>query len=71
MTGGELLVVGPRELPESGTVQVLIDVGSGPAVQRVLVSAKDLRVSEHDKGHGGSAIYVLCRVPLGLSGPRR
>lgn len=54
-----LLVVGPRELPESGAVEVWADAGSGGSGQEIDVLVRDLKLAEMDDGQGRSAIYEL------------
>ncbi|MDG4764909.1 hypothetical protein O7632_12475 [Solwaraspora sp. WMMD406] len=54
-----VLVVGPRELPASGTVEVWADAGSGGSGQRINVPVTDLQVAEMDNGAGTYAIYLL------------
>lgn len=53
-----ILAVGPRELPERGTVTVWVDCGSTSG-QQLTVSVRDLTVAEMDDGRGDSAIYTL------------
>jgi len=55
----QILVVGPRQLPASGTVEVWADAGSGATGQRINVPVTDLQTSELDSGSGSSAVYVL------------
>lgn len=57
-----ILAVGPRELPESGTVRVWVDAGSCSG-QRITVPVERLSLSERDKGEGGSALYDLATYP--------
>jgi hypothetical protein len=59
MAGGQVLVVGPRELPASGTVEVWADAGSGGVGQRFAVPVTDLRIAEVDSGTGRYAVYAL------------
>ena len=59
MTRFEILAVGPRELPDIGTVQVWVDSGSGGGGQTITVPVGDLRVADLDSGEGRSAIYAL------------
>lgn len=59
MARSEVLAVGPRQLPESGTIQVWVDAGSGGGGQRIRVSVGDLRVAEQDDGQGRLALYSL------------
>lgn len=55
-----ILVVGPRELPETGSVEVWADAGSGATGgQRFMVPVEDLEVSDRDRGEGRSALYAL------------
>lgn len=54
-----ILVVGPRELPEHGTVQIWADSGSGGTGQRVDVAVDRLRLAEIDSGEGTKALYRL------------
>lgn len=57
-----ILVIGPRELPGTGTVEVWADAGSGGGRgQPITVSVKDLVVSDRDPGKGCSALYALQR----------
>lgn len=53
-----ILAVGPRKLPDSGTVQVWVDSGSGSGHQLV-VPADHLAVADLDDGQGASAVYTL------------
>ena len=53
-----VLVVGPRELPESGTVTVWVDAGSTSG-QTIAVRVRDLRLAEADDGGGDTALYSL------------
>lgn len=59
MTDSRVLVVGPRQLPASGTVEVWADAGSGASGQRIAVPVTDLQVAEMDNGAGSYAIYLL------------
>ena len=59
MTGSRVLVVGPRQLPASGTVEVWADAGSGASGQRIAVPVADLQLAEMDNGAGAYAIYLL------------
>ncbi|MFY1699159.1 MULTISPECIES: hypothetical protein [unclassified Solwaraspora] len=52
-----ILVIGPRELPKTDTVEVWCDAGSGGTGQRVMVSVKLLTLSERDRGEGRAALY--------------
>ena len=53
-----ILAVGPRMLPDSGTVPVWVDCGSG-AGHTIEVPADHLVVADMDDGQGTSAIYNL------------
>lgn len=53
-----ILAVGPRELPDEGTVLVWLDSGSGTG-HEVPVPVGHLQVAEMDDGQGASAIYAL------------
>lgn len=55
----QILVIGPRQLPASGTVEVWADAGSGATGQRIKVPVTDLQTAELDSGSGSSAVYVL------------
>jgi hypothetical protein len=59
MAHSEILAVGPRALPEHGTVRVWVDAGSGGVGQTITVSVGDLQVAERDSGEGRSALYTL------------
>ncbi|MFY1637068.1 hypothetical protein ACN27F_27960 [Solwaraspora sp. WMMB335] len=59
MAHSGFLAVGPRQLPQGGTVQVRVDAGSGAIGQRVAVPVKDLHLAEMDSGRGSSALYVV------------
>ncbi|MGW0431958.1 hypothetical protein ACWDV4_05355 [Micromonospora sp. NPDC003197] len=52
-----ILVVGPRDLPSKGTVEVLMDAGSGSTWQRVTVPVQALTLSALDRGNGVTALY--------------
>jgi hypothetical protein len=54
----DVLAVGPRELPTSGTVRVWIDTGSAFG-KEVLVPVGHLHMTGDDDGQGTSAIYAL------------
>jgi hypothetical protein len=54
-----VLVVGPRELPASGTVEVWADAGSGGVGQRITVPVTDLQMADVDSGNGRYAVYAL------------
>lgn len=58
-----ILVVGPRDLPESGTVRVWVDVGSGGSGQKITVPFENLRRADRDDGQGRAAIYQLTTYP--------
>lgn len=58
MERAEVLAVGPRDLPKSGTVLVWVDAGSGSG-QKISVSVERLRVAERDNGQGTAALYHL------------
>lgn len=53
-----VLVVGPRELPRNGQVEVWIDAGSGAGYE-TMVPSDLLALSSLDDGEGVSAIYEL------------
>lgn len=58
-----ILVIGPRELPGTGTVRVWADAGSGAGRgQPITVSVNELTLSDHDRGEGRSALYMLART---------
>ncbi|MDG4830984.1 hypothetical protein O7627_16960 [Solwaraspora sp. WMMD1047] len=59
MAHSEVLAVGPRSLPEHGTVEVRVDAGSGATGQTITVPVGDLRIAELDNGKGSSALYAL------------
>ncbi|SCG77208.1 hypothetical protein GA0070623_4205 [Micromonospora rifamycinica] len=61
MLRSEVLAVGPRELPEHGSVRVWMDAGSGTTGQHIVVAVQDLRVAEQDRGEGTTALYALRR----------
>ncbi|ROO61314.1 hypothetical protein EDC02_3247 [Micromonospora sp. Llam0] len=52
-----ILVIGPRELPKTDTVEVWCDAGSGATGQHVKVPVKLLTLSECDRGEGRAALY--------------
>lgn len=52
-----ILGIGPRELPDTGLVEVRFDAGSGGTGQRVMVPTKLLTLSERDQGEGVTALY--------------
>lgn len=54
-----VLLVGPRELPEDGVVEVWADSGSGGRGQELRVPVQDLKLAEIDDGRGRSAVYEL------------
>lgn len=56
-----ILVVGPRELPGNGVVEVWADAGSGGSGQEFTVPVRDLILAEIDDGRGRSALYELRR----------
>lgn len=62
MEHGEILAVGPRELPDSGPVEVWFDAGSGGNGQRFAVPVEDLELAERDGGEGRFALYSLRTV---------
>ncbi|GIF04309.1 hypothetical protein Asi03nite_18470 [Actinoplanes siamensis] len=55
---GAILAVGPRKLPDHGTVQVWVDSGSGGG-HEITVPANHLSVAEMDDGQSETAIYTL------------
>lgn len=59
MAGVQILVVGPRQLPTTRTVEVCADAGSGGSGQRINVPVTDLQVAGMDNGAGTYAIYLL------------
>lgn len=66
MGRSEILAVGPRELPESGTVELRVDVGSGGGGgQRIMADVNDLRVDERDSGEGTLALYAVRTYSMG------
>lgn len=52
-----ILAIGPRELPQTETVEVWFDAGSGSLGQQVTVSVKRLTLSGLDRGEGPRALY--------------
>ncbi|MGW1059643.1 hypothetical protein [Micromonospora rubida] len=52
-----ILAIGPRELPDGGTVGVWFDAGSGAKGQHVTVPVKNLTLSDQDRGEGVTALY--------------
>ncbi|MEQ4302707.1 hypothetical protein ABNF97_15115 [Plantactinospora sp. B6F1] len=54
----EIRVVGPRELPADGKVQVWTDSGSGHG-HEIRVCTEHLMLSVLDSGDGATAIYDL------------
>lgn len=56
-----ILVVGPRELPGQGAVEVWADAGSGGSGQRITVDVGELHLAGRDTGEGRCAIYELQR----------
>ncbi|WDZ85651.1 hypothetical protein [Micromonospora cathayae] len=52
-----ILAVGPRKLPERGTVEVWFDTGSGARGQRATVSVQRLTLADLDRGEGTTALY--------------
>lgn len=67
MEHGEILAMGPRELPESGTVQVWFDAGSGGSGQRFTVPTEDLQLAERDSGEGTFALYSVRTVARAIA----
>ncbi|MFY1704691.1 hypothetical protein ACN28G_23680 [Micromonospora sp. WMMA1923] len=63
METGEILAVGPRELPQNGTVQVWVDAGSGSSGQRIVVPVTSLQPDDNDHGEGKTALYILRMHP--------
>ncbi len=55
---GAILAVGPRRLPDSGTVRVWLDSGSGTG-HEVMVPTDHLSLAEIDNGQTDTAIYNL------------
>ncbi|MEU4160874.1 hypothetical protein [Actinoplanes sp. NPDC026670] len=51
-------VVGPRQLPESGTVEVWFDTGSRAGVMRPALPSQ-LVLDPADNGEGTAAIYEI------------
>lgn len=58
-TALRILVVGPRELPGNGLVEIWADAGSGGSGQQITVSVRDLTLVGIDDGCGRSALYEL------------
>jgi hypothetical protein len=52
-----ILAIGPRTLPTTEAVEVWLDAGSGSTGQRVMVSVKQLTLSDLDRGEGATALY--------------
>lgn len=59
MGNDTILAVGPRALPDNGTVQVWFDAGSSGNGQRFAVPVEDLELAEQDRGEGPFALYSL------------
>lgn len=53
-----ILAVGPRKLPDGGTVRVWVDLGSGSG-HEITVPADHLAVADMDDGQSATAIYTL------------
>lgn len=58
MAQSEILAVGPRDLPSSGTILVWVDAGSGGG-HKIRVPVERLRLAESDQGEGRAALYHL------------
>lgn len=55
----EYPVVGPRDLPAGGTVEVWADGETSPNGRWITVPVNDLRESEVDAGQGVRRLYAL------------
>ncbi len=64
-------VVGPRQLPDEGTVDVWFDTGSRAGVMRPVLPSQ-LVLDASDDGRGEAAIYEIHPVDPGpTSGPEQ